>query len=130
MSVKAKGINAERELVHMFWGNNWSSIRVAGSGSSRFPSPDLLASNAERTLAIEVKVTKGTYKHFLAKEIDELKTFSQIFGAEPWIAIKFKRSEWIFLNVHDLQSTGENYSISVGNAKEKGIGFNELIDNI
>ena len=69
MSLKSKGINAERELVHMFWSKNWACLRIAGSGSSRYPSPDVLVSNKLRRLAIECKITKEQKKYFERKEI-------------------------------------------------------------
>jgi Holliday junction resolvase len=123
MSRKSKGINAERELIHKFWANGWAAVRVAGSGSSKYPSPDIVASDSKRTVAIEAKVTKDYYKHFLAEEIDDLKEFAAKFNAEPWIAVKFKGYDWFFINTNDLQSTGSNYSLSIELAKEKGASF-------
>ena len=76
MSHKSKGINGERELVHRFWANKWVALRVAGSGSCRYPSPDILASNSLRKVAIEAKITKDNYKHFSSEEILDLKEFS------------------------------------------------------
>ena len=64
MSLKSKGINAERELVHMFWGENWACLRIAGSGSIKYPSPDLLVGNSLRRLAVECKTTKDSKKYF------------------------------------------------------------------
>ncbi len=127
MSLKSKGINAERELIHMFWTNNWASMRVAGSGNSQYPSPDVIASNAKRNLAIEAKVTKHIYKHFPTAEIEQLKEFSDKFGAEPWIAIKFNRKGWFFFNIKDLGVTGAHYSVSLKLAENKGLSFSELI---
>ena len=49
---KAKGTKGERELVKFFNNSGWACIRIAGSGSSRYPSPDILAGNAIRRLAI------------------------------------------------------------------------------
>ena len=131
MSVKAKGINAERELIHLFWQTKaWGACRVAGSGSSKYPSPDILASNAVRKLAIEAKITKGKYKHFSYQEINQLKEFSQKFGAESWIAVKFKGNDWFFLGLEELKQTTSNFSISVEIAKRRGLTFDELIKNI
>lgn len=127
MSVKAKGINAERELIHLFWSKDWAAIRVAGSGSSRYPSPDIIASNACRRLAIEVKITKDKYRHFDAEEINDLRLFAEKFGAEPWIAIRFMRTSWFFLKLEDLHCSGNNYSISSELAESKGISFERLI---
>jgi Holliday junction resolvase len=130
MSHKSKGINGERELVHLFWANKWVALRIAGSGSSRYPSPDLLASNSVRKLAIEVKITKEQYKHFPGEEISDLKEFSQKFGAEPWIAVKFKGNDWFFVSLEDLQQTTSNFSISLELAKRRGLSFSELIKAI
>jgi Holliday junction resolvase len=127
MSVKAKGINAERELIHLFWSKDWAAIRVAGSGSSKYPSPDVLASNSSRRLAIEAKITKEKYRHFDAEKINDLKIFAEKFGAEPWIAIRFMRSSWFFLKLEDLHSSGNHYSISSELAESKGISFERLI---
>ena len=55
---KRKGTNAERDLIKLFWSVGWAAVRVAGSGSMQFPSPDLLVGNKIRRLAIEVKTTK------------------------------------------------------------------------
>ncbi len=130
MSLKSKGINAERELIHLFWSNNWTAVRVAGSGNTKYPSPDVMASNKERCLAIEAKVTKAKYKHFPAEEISQLKEFAEKSGAEPWIAIKFNRNSWYFLNLESLQQTTSNFSVSLKLAKKKGLAFSELIGSI
>ena len=59
MSRKSKGINAERDLIHKFWNvEGWSAVRVAGSGSMKYPSADVLATNKLRRLAIECKTSK------------------------------------------------------------------------
>ena len=74
---KAKGSKGERELVKFFNENEFSCIRAAGSGSSIYPSPDILAGNAIRRLAIECKVTKDQKKYFQNAEIEQLETFSR-----------------------------------------------------
>ena len=56
--MKAKGSNAERQLVAKFWSKGFASIRVAGSGSSRFPCPDVLASNGKKYLQLKQKLQK------------------------------------------------------------------------
>ena len=127
MSRKSKGINAERELIHLFWNNGWSACRIAGSGSTRYPSPDVVAGNNVRKLAIECKVTRETRQYLKKKEIDELKVFSRVFGAEPWIGVKFNNIDWYFLTLEDLHDAGEGYSVSLENAKRKGFLFKELI---
>jgi Holliday junction resolvase len=127
MSLKSKGINAERELIHLFWANGWSAVRVAGSGCTKYPSPDLLAGNNVRKLAIESKVTKDVRQALEKKQVDDLREFSRIFGAEPWIAVKFNNIGWYFLTLEDIKEAGANYSVTIQTAKMKGLSFEELI---
>ena len=127
MSVKQKGINAERELIHMFWKNGWAAIRVAGSGSSHYPSPDLLAGNNLRKLAIECKAISSNNKYLSSNTITQLSEFAEKFGAEPWIGIRFDSKGWYFLSFDDINKTKKGYSISNELAKQKGLLFNELI---
>lgn len=130
MSRKSKGIGAERELVHKFWDNGWACIRVAGSGSSKYPSPDLIAGNNIRKVAIEVKTTKDDSKYFPEQEIEQLKQFASIFGAEPWIAVKFGKN-WYFINPEDLKETKQfNLSIKKSDVELRGLSFEELINFI
>jgi Holliday junction resolvase len=125
---KAKGTKGERELVKFFNENNWSCIRIAGSGSSRYPSPDILAGNAIRRLAIECKVTKDNKKYIPKKEIEQLELFSRKFGAESWIGVKFSNEEWYFLMLEDLRDTGISVSVSSELAKLRGLTAEELIN--
>lgn len=128
MSRKSIGINAERELIHLFWASGWSAVRVAGSGSSRYPSCDIIASNVVRKIAIEAKVTKDQKKYFTEEDIYQIQEFSAKFGAEPWIGVKFKGLNWFFVSLEDLTKSGKNYVITVEAAKNKGLLFNQLIN--
>jgi Holliday junction resolvase len=129
MNRKSKGSNAERELVHMFWENGWACMRAAGSGSTSFASPDILAGNVLRRLAIECKATKSNIQYLTKEEIINLKFFAEKFGAEPWVGVRFNTLKWFFVNIEDLKDTGKNYSVSVEMAKMKGLLFEELIEN-
>jgi len=129
MNKKAKGTRGERELIKLFNESGfWSAIRAAGSGSSRYPSPDILAGNAMRRVAIECKVTKDNKKYFQNKEIEQLQIFSQRFGAESWVGVKFPNEPWYFLTLEDLQDTGKGWSISVQLAKRRGLLIEELME--
>ena len=129
MSQKTKGCNAERELIHMFWQTkSWSAIRVAGSGSSHYPSPDVLAGNVKRKLAIECKSSKSKNKYLTNDEIEKIVSFSKLFGAEPWIGVRFNNEKWYFLSIEDIKETEKNYLISLDIAKKKGFLFEELIN--
>ena len=125
---KAKGTKGERELIKAFNEAGWSAIRSAGSGSSRYPSPDILAANAIRRLAIECKVTKDRKKYFQNAEIEQLKEFSTKFGAESWIGVKFPDQPWYFLMLEDLQDTGKCWLISLEIAQRRGLNVEELLE--
>lgn len=127
MSKKSKGINAERELIHLFWGKGIPAIRVAGSGSSKYPSPDIIAGNVSRKFAIECKSIKTDSKYIPKKEIEQLKEFSSAFGCEAWIGIRFQKEEWFFLPLEDLIETKESYAMNLVSARLKGLLFEELI---
>ena len=131
MSHKSKGINAEREIIKLFGDTGkWFACRVAGSGSSSFPSPDVIAGNKLRKLAIECKITKDQKKYFTKDEIEQFRIFSERFGAEPWIAVKFKGAEWLFLSLKEIIETKKCFLIDVETAKRKGVLFEELIKNL
>jgi len=128
MSRKSKGINAERDLIHKFWATNeWGALRVAGSGSMRYPSADVLATNKLRRLAIECKTVKEPWKYIEKEDIEQLKVFANLFNAEPYIAIKFNKKEWLFLTLEDLEETDKAFMINTKKAEIKGILFEELI---
>jgi holliday junction resolvase Hjr len=127
MNAKGKGSNAERELVHKFWAAKWACFRSAGSGSNQYPTPDLIAGNNLRKLAIEVKITAFDRQYFDIKEIDELGQFGALFGAEPFVAVKFSKMEWVFLPIEDLEKTPKSYVLSKVIAERRGLKFDELI---
>ena len=128
MNHKSKGSNAERELIHAFWAaEGWSAVRIAGSGSIKYPAPDVLAGNGARRVAIECKASGDTCKYLTEKEIHELQKFSKLFGAESWVGIRFNDMKWRFLAIEDLKKTGKSYSASIELSKQKGLLFEELI---
>lgn len=127
LNRKAKGTRGERELIKIFNESGWSAIRAAGSGSSRYPSPDILAGNAVRRVAIECKVTKDQKKYLYAEDIEQLQTFAQRFGAESWVGIRFPSEEWYFLMLEDLEKTGSCWAVSLELAKRRGLTVAELM---
>lgn len=128
MSRKSKGINAERDLIHKFWNTkSWCAARIAGSGSMKYPSADILATNKLRRLAIECKTSNDKNKYLTKEEVKQLKEFADIFGAEPWIAVKFDRHDWLFISLDDLKDSGNNLLVSLDIAGKKGFSFNELV---
>lgn len=127
MSRKGKGSNAERELVHLLWKKGIPAVRVAGSGSSKYPSPDIIAGNAQRKFAIECKSISSDTKYFPKEEIMQLQEFAQAFGAESWIGMRFARNEWLLLSLEDLRETKESFVITKEMAKIKGLLLEEVL---
>lgn len=127
MSRKSKGLGAERELVRLFWERGWACIRVAGSGSTSFPAPDLVAGNGVRKLAVECKAVKSNARYFAEEEIEQLKIFASLFGAEAWIAVRFDRLGWRFFSLEEMKKTPAGYGVSFELAKIKGLVFDELV---
>ena len=127
MSVKTKGSNAERELLHMFWSKQWACLRSAGSGSMKYPGPDLPVGNLVRRMAIECKSTKEDKIYLNKHDVEQLSEFSKVFDARPLFAVKFLRKGWLFLNLEDLEKTPKGYVIELKAAELRGISFEELI---
>ena len=127
--MKSKGTRAERELLHLFWENSWAAMRAAGSGSTTRPSPDILASKNNKSLAIECKSIKSKSHHFNKKEINELILFSEIFGAEPIIGMRFDNVGWFFLNAKKIpKNKNGNYTVSLSLSKTYGSSFKDLLN--
>ncbi len=126
MNRKNKGISGERELVHQFWEFGWPCVRVAGSGSSRYPSPDILTGHGGRMLAIECKVINSEKKYFTKEQIEALKEFAREFGAEPYVSVKFGKT-WYFFSLDDLEEKNNSYLATLGMARMKGMLIKELI---
>ncbi len=127
---KRKGSKAERELLHMFWNTRiWAALRAPGSGSTPLPSPDILASNTKRYLAIECKSVRDLKKYFPNEEIEQLVLFAKRFGAEPWVGVRFDREGWYFIKPSMmLRSEGNNfYYVTLEHAQKRGISFEQLI---
>lgn len=127
--TKIKGIRAERELIHMLWNAGWSAVRIAGSGSMRYPSPDIIAGKGNRKMAIECKSIGKISMNITRRQIDDFKKFCSMFGAEPWLGVRFDNLNWFFLNPEDLKETeGKNFVISIELAKRKGLSFEQLTE--
>ena len=120
MSAKIKGTGAERELVHLLWKTGWAALRVAGSGSIKYPVPDIIAGKNKKVLAIECKTTKDDCQYLTKEEVADLKEFARITGAEPYIAVRFAREEWRFLHPDELDVTISQFVVSRKLAKEIG----------
>ena len=127
MTNKSKGSNAERELLHMFWAKGFATIRSAGSGSMKYPGPDLLVGNLVRRMAIECKSTKNNKVYLDEHDVEQLREFSKVFDARPWFAVRFFRTQWLFVSIEDIDKTPTGYVIDQKKAELRGISFEELI---
>ena len=127
MANKSKGSNKERELLHLFWSKGFAALRSAGSGSMKHPGPDLVVSNKSRRLAVECKTTKKDKQYLDKHDIEQLKEFCDLFGAEPWFAVKFARKDWLFLSLEDIEKTENGYVIDMEVAQRRGLLIDELI---
>lgn len=111
----------------MFWKNDWAAFRAAGSGSTRYPCPDIIAGNSLRKLALEIKYIDNCRKYFPKKEIDELREFSHIFGCEAWVGVKFQGKGWHFFSVEDLKETPAGFGIGLKDSELRGFSFSNLL---
>ena len=131
MGNKQKGSNAEREMIHLFWSTNeWTACRVAGSGSMKYPAPDIIANKQGIMLAIECKTTKEQQQYLEKREVEELKEYAKKAGARPLVAVKFKKESWYFLNPEDLNETEANCVITTEKAKLRGLLFEDLTKSL
>jgi holliday junction resolvase Hjr len=127
MNKKQLGSNAERELIHLFWKNKIPAIRVAGSGSMKYPSPDIIAGNNLRKIVIECKKVAGSKLYIPKNEVNLLIEFAKSFGAEPFIGVKFGK-EWYFIIMEDLRETIASFSINTEEVRIKGLLFEDIIN--
>jgi Holliday junction resolvase len=126
-TAKSRGSAGERDIVHSFWDADWAAFRAAGSGSVKYPVPDVIAGNAARKLAIEAKITTADAKYFTRKEVEELQFFCNRFGCEAWIAVRFFRKPWRFLAIEDVRQTDASYVVTIDDAERKGLTFEQLV---
>lgn len=121
MANKDKGANAERELYHMLDEKGFACVRVAGSGMMENTACDLLVGRKDAKYAIECKVTKNDKKYFDVEQIKNLIEFSNLFGVNPLIAIKFNHKGWFFTHPNQLAKTKKGMVISLEDIRKKNI---------
>ena len=123
-----KGSAEERDLVHKLWDRNFAAMRApASGGATKKPLPDVLAGNGKIYLAIEVKTTTKDKIYIDYPQINALVEFSDIFGATPYLGMKFKYTKWLFLSPDILEKTKNgNYKITKDYSLEKGLELDEI----
>ena len=129
MSRKSKGISAERELIHLFWKTGkFAAVRVAGSGAIKYPVPDVYAASATKKFAIECKSLRGNVEYIRKEIVEDLKTFAQLVGARPVIAVRFDKTGWFFISPEGLRDAGINYVVRKDEVEFRAQKFEELIE--
>ena len=127
MKNKIKGSNAERELLYLLYDKGFAVSRVAGSGSSVLPTPDIIAIKNRRTIAIECKTKIGPYLNIKESQINELKTWEKLSGYKAYLAWRLGRDKWYFIHISKLKKTKKAHSIKREYIKESGLSFEKFI---
>jgi len=128
MNKKRKASNYERELLSKFHDLGFNGVRVAGSGSSQFPSPDLLVGRKGLIYAVEVKTSEKEFLHISKKQLSELLGFCNNLNILPLVGVKFlNRADWFFLPAEDLLKSNDNLHVRI-NETDRDKGF--FLDNL
>ncbi len=129
MSNKAKGSNAERELVKLFTENGWRAARIAGSGVNDDSPCDLIAAKAgKKGFTIEAKSSKKDSIYITKQQIEDFMLFSSQLGLTPVIAVRFTYDGWLFLKPSLLKDSGKFWVVSRETAKNQGQRFGQFFD--
>lgn len=121
MAYYNKGANAERELIHKLYNMGFSVARVAGSGCTSLPSPDVVALSPNKKLAIECKAWARPYLHIEKQQMHELEDWAQKAGVDLYVAWKVPHKGWIFLPKNLFSETQKAYTISLKDATKYGM---------
>ncbi len=124
MARYRKGANAERELIRLFFDLGFSVVRVAGSGKTALPAPDILALKEGKTLAIECKAWKASHLAIPIEQVEELSAWGKRAGIDVFIAWKIPLKGWFFLTPDQFNKTGKNYIVSRKTAFKKARNLN------
>lgn len=122
-----KGANAERELMRLFFERGFSVVRIAGSGTSPLPAPDIIAIKKGRIIAVECKARKTKNLAIAVVQIGELLDWAGRAGAEPLVGWKIPRKGWFFLEPGQMRDTGKFFTINQADAMSKGLSLEGVI---
>ena len=129
MSHYNKGASAERELIKTLFNQGFAVLRVAGSGVSPLPSPDVVALKDGRILAFECKAWKGKHLAIETKTFNDEVQWARTAGAHFFVAWKIPREGWLFITPESFHNAGKNYLISLIEAKKCSTTLEVLIGN-
>lgn len=126
MARYAKGASAERELLKQFFEAGFSVARVAGSGVSSLPSPDLLAFSRLQRFGLECKAWDSSSLTIPKRQFEDLLGWCDTADCQAVFAWKVSREGWFFLFPKFFHKTGKAYAISKETARKKSISFGVL----
>jgi Holliday junction resolvase len=115
-----KGANAERELIHILHDKGFAVLRVAGSGVSPLPSPDVVALKNGRIIAFECKAWKGNYLAIPTETFNDEVNWARVAGAEFFVGWKVPHKGWFFITSQDFRNAGKNFMVSLEDVILKG----------
>jgi Holliday junction resolvase len=127
MPYYRKGANAERELIHILFKKGLAVLRVAGSGTSSLPCPDVVAMKPGLQLAIECKAWSKAYLSISNAQMAELRSWAKKAGTDFYVAWKIPRKGWRFLKPMQFNKGKKGYNISMKKALSHGIDLNVVI---
>lgn len=114
-----KGANAERELISRLYDYGFAIARVAGSGSTPLPCPDIIAMKNSKAFAFECKAWNSMHLSLSKQQMEELLEWSEIAGSQLFIAWKIPKEGWLFISPSHFNKNLKNYCISKKTAKLK-----------
>ena len=126
--MKRNASNYERDLLRRLWDLGFVAFRIAGSGSSSYPSADVIAVKSGKVYVFEVKTTRSNRVYINQSQLWELeKILSE--GIDVFVAVRFIGSlrEWRLLKLQDVLEHGK---VSIELAKEKGMRIEELASQV
>ena len=113
--------------MHLFFARGFSVVRIAGSGTSPLPAPDIIAIKNKRIVAVECKARKAKNLAISIGQGGELLDWAEKAGGEPWIGWKIPRKGWFFLKTGQMRDTGRFFTINQANEMSKGKSLDEVI---
>ena len=124
-----KGANAERELIKTLFDWGFAVLRVAGSGVSPLPSPDVVALKSGKILAFECKAWKGNYLAIPLITMNDEVNWAKTAGAEFFVAWKIPREGWLFVRAENFHNAGKNFMISIEEARKHSTALGVIAGN-
>jgi Holliday junction resolvase len=127
----SKGARRERELLSELNKNGYVGLRAPSSGSTtQRELPDIIAGKDGFCLAIEVKASSKDKIYVDKTEIEDLKIFSEAFGSEYYLAVKFNYCDWMFFKDDELVETEKSYRIEKNLSEESQRSIDEVCQEL